>query len=187
MPEIKNELEVEVLLEILDKTTRAYMGAFELERGSIELTSIMQKKYHAFKEIDAYYMDEKDECASYVIFSFDWERYEMQCQSDDPDIIISRNSINTMTPERILEDACNVISSRIKTVKRKRHIKYIRMVYTYSDSVRENIDLIDRIRKEANLVPFDKQSIVYSDRIKGYKTSIKSSESENTLAIDFIV
>lgn len=184
---LENELEVEVLLNILEATTREYMKAFELEDDNIELNCEMIKKYQAFDRITAYYMDIDDECISFVMFNFDWDKYELLYQSDDPDIMMNRKSIITMTPKQILENACSVIEKRVEKIKDERNYKYIKMVYTYSDKVFNDIKLLEKVRKEANLVPFDKKSLKFSRKIDNYKTIIESSLTENTLSIDFVI
>lgn len=186
MPQLGLDLELEVLLDILDKTTREYMEAFEIDSHDIDLSCDILKKYQAFEKIVAFYMNGKDECISFVIFNFDWNKYELVYQSDDPDIILNRKSILTLTPKQILEDACKVIKERIKKIKDSRSFSYIKMVYYYSDKVWQNKELLEKIRRELNLVPFDKNSIVYSEKMKGYKTTIDSSITENTLSIDFM-
>lgn len=187
MSQLDINLNIDVLLNNLIKTTEEYMTAFEIKSDSIQLSCEMLKKHQAFRQITAYYMDNKEECISFVIFSFDWNKYELIYQSDDPDVIIKRKSIAAQTPKQILEDACNVIKERIKKIKKDRDYKYLKMVYTYTDMVWNNKELLAKIRKEANLVPFDKKSIKYSDKIKGYATTIESSITENTLSIDFVV
>ena len=183
---LENELEVEVLLNILEATTREYMKAFGLKNDNIELNCEMIKKYQAFDRISAYYMDSKDECISFVMFNFDWKRYELICKSDDPEIAMRRKSISAMTPKQILEDACTIIKKRVEKIKSERDYQYIRMVYTYSDKVFNNKKLLEKVRKEANLVPFDKESLKFSKKIDNYKTLIESSLTEKTLSIDFI-
>ena len=186
MPQIGLDLDLEILLDILDKTTREYMAAFEIDNHDIELSCEMLKKYQAFEKIVAFYMNSNDECISFVIFNFDWKNYELVYQSDDPDIVLSRKSIISLTPKQILEDACKVIKKRITSIKSTRGFSYIKMVYYYSDKVWQNKELLEKIRRELNLVPFDKNSITYSERMKGYKTTIDSSITEHTLSIDFM-
>ena len=180
-------LEVEPLLDILDKTIDEYMKAFEIAQESITLSRKIQKEYQAFEKITAFYMDSQDTCISFVTFSFDWQKYKMIYKSDDPDVIISREETLSMTPKKILEDACTVITKRVQAIKAERDFKYVKMVYTYTDEVWKNKELLAKIREEAHLGPFNINSIRYSDQLQGYQTTIKSSLSENTLAIDFVV
>lgn len=181
------DINILVLLDILNKTTKKYMNAFEINSFDIELCSEVQIQYQGFKKITAYYMNNNDECISFVTFSFDWEKYKLVYQTDDPDIIMTRNSIVAASPEQILTDACNIINNKIKTLKEERNYKYTRMVYTCSDEIRNNKQIIAEIRKKANFVPFDKNTIKYSQEMEGYKTLIESSITENTLSIDFVM
>lgn len=181
------DLDILILLNILDKTTRKYMEAFELKSDDIELCSEVLRNYQGFKKITAYYMNDKDECISFVIFSFDWEQYKLVYQTDDPDIIMNRKLIMSASPEQILKDACDTIKKKVNILKKERNYKYTRMVYTYADEIRNNKQIIDEIRKKGKLVPFKKDSINYSKEMEGYKTLIESSITENTLTIDFVM
>lgn len=183
--ELDLNLELDLLLDILDKTTRAYMEAFKLRPESIEISSEMIKKYQAFEAITAYYMNDCDECVSYVSFAFDWDKYGLVYNTDEPDILINRKSLLTQTPKKILEDACNIIKERVEKIRETRRVKYIKMVYTYTNKVWQDKELLEKIRKEANLSP-QTSTIKFSPEIKGIDTQISSSLTEKTLSIDFV-
>ena len=178
-------LNLELLLNVLLQTTRAYMEVFDIIQSDIDLSINLLEKYQAFKEIAVYYMDKADECVSYVVFKFDWDKYELQYKTEDPDIIMNRKYIIDRTPKQILTDACNIIKERVSTIKREREVTHIRLIYTYSDKVRKDKQLLKRVRSEGNLVPF-KEEIKLSEKINSIGTRIISSLTENTLTIDYI-
>lgn len=185
-PNLGLDLNIELLLNVLLDTTKVYMEAFSISTDSIDITLEMLKKYQAFEQVTAYYMDSKDECVSYATFSFDWNKYELIYNTDDPDVILSRKSIISQTPKQILADASNIIKARVSEIKTERDVKYIKMVYSYTDKVWRNKTLLEKIRKEAGLTPLEKK-IEFSPKIKGIDTKIVSSLTEKTLSINYTV
>lgn len=183
--ELDIDLNLELLLNILLHTTQAYMEAFDIDQSDIDLSINLLEKYQAFKEMTAYYMDENEECVSYVTFKFDWDKYELQCNTEDPDIVMNRKYIIDRTPKQILMDACNVIKERVATIKKERGVTRIRLIYSYSDKVRQDNQLLKKVRSEGNLVPF-KEKMKFSKKIHSIGTRILSSLTENTLTIEYI-
>jgi len=180
-------LEVGLLLELLDRTTKAYMKAFDVAQKDIEKISEMQKKYQAFEKVTVYYFDEVNEVVSYTIFTFDWEKYSVIYDSDDPDLVIKRKNTIAQTPERITADACSAIKTKIDSIKTNRNVKSISLIYTYSDNVYNNKELLDKVRKEANLGPHDPKSLKYSSKMRGTKIEIVPSTAEGTLAMNLVL
>jgi hypothetical protein len=180
------DIEIELLLDILLKTTRTYMEAFEIPSDDIDMSCDMIKKYQAFRKIVALYLDSSDEVIAFVSFNYDWINYKVNLASNDPDVLIARKSILGMTPKRILEEACDVIKQKVHDIKSEREYCKLRLVYYYSDEVSNNAAILQKIRSEAGLVPFDLKTLKYSKKLEGYQTSISSSVAEKTLAIDFI-
>lgn len=183
--ELDLDINISILLNILDKTTRKYMDAFEVGTAEIDFCSEVLVRYQGFKKITVYYMNDKGECISYVAFSFDWEKYRLTYQTNDPDVLIKRKTIVSASPEQILNDACEIINQKIKALKAERNFKYTRIAYTYADKISE-LEKIE-IRKKGKLVPFNKNSIKYSKEMYGYITQIESSITENTLEIAFVM
>ena len=179
------DLNLELLLNILIDTTREYMEAFQITPKSIQMVLSMLEKHKAFKEITAYYMDDKNECVSFVSFTIDWKKYELQCKDDDPDIILNRKSISNQTPKQILESACKIINERVNEIKKERGVTNIKMVFTYSDKIAKDKDLMEQINKEANLVPHTGE-IRKSNKINSVQTKIVSSITEKTLSIYYV-
>jgi hypothetical protein len=184
---IELELELQLLLEILIDTMRAYMKAFEVDDSNLSISDNMQRQYKAFKKITVYYIDEKNEVISWAVFEFDWENYKVRCSSDDSEILKKRHEIQLQTPAKILEGATIEIQSKVKKLKSERNFKMLKVVYTYTDEVWNDKKLLAKIRSEAGLVPFDKKTLKVSKKLKGYKESINSSLTENTMSIDFFV
>ena len=186
MSELKLTINIEVLLNILLDTTRAYMEAFEIPSSSIDLGCNLIEKYQAFDQISALYLDSSDKVIAFVSFKFDWESYKINVDSDDPDVLVNRKSIVGMTPKKILHDACEVIQKRVTEIKNERGYCGVKLLYYYSAKVRNDKELLQKIRTEAHLTPFDVRTLKYSQQLEGYQTSIESSTAEGVLSMDFV-
>ena len=68
----------------------------------------------------------------------------------------------------------------------QREVAYIKVVYYYSDEVWNNKAILEKVREEAHLKPFD-GNIKFSDKMLGLGANIKSSLTENVLSMDFVI
>lgn len=183
----KLDVNIEVALKILIETTLEYMKAFEFTESSMKIIESVLSKYKAFEKVTAYYMDADNKCISFVNICFDWDNYSIKTVESDAEIVNKRKTIISQTPRKILEEACKVIKQRVKSIKDERGFAQTWVVFTYTRQGSQDQDAMNYIKENTNLTPFDSNSIVYSEKMRGTVTEIIPSITESSLIIKYHV
>ena len=163
------------------------MKAFEFTESSMKIIESVLSKYKAFEKVTAYYMDADNKCISFVNICFDWDNYSIKTVESDAEIVNKRKTIISQTPRKILEEACKVIKQRVKSIKDERGFAQTWVVFTYTRQGSQDQDAMNYIKENTNLTPFDSNSIVYSEKMRGTVTEIIPSITESSLIIKYHV